>query len=304
MAIILITGGTGLIGKSLSDRLVSEGHEVRILSRNPINSPVIKSFFWDVKSNKIDESAFDNVDHIVHLAGAGIADKRWTKSRKIEIINSRVQSMMLIKSVIQKKQIMLKSFVGASAIGIYGMISSDKIFSETNQGNDDFLTNSCVQWEKAYEGIECMTEKKCVIRIGIVLSNQGGVLTKLLPIFKLGLGSATGKGTQYMPWIHLEDLVSIFHQALFNPKLTGTFNAVASEHVTNKDFSQKLAKSLSKPFFMPNVPEFILYLAFGEMANIMLKGSRISNQKLINSDFIFKYPTLSEALKSFFQVKS
>ena len=299
MAIILITGGTGLVGKALSNRLISEGHEVRILSRNPKSLSKIKSFFWDVKSQKIDESAFDNVEHIIHLAGAGIADSRWTEARKKEIIDSRVNSMTLITSVVKKKQIQLKSFVGASAIGIYGMITSNKIFSETDLGNDDFLTYSCLQWEKSYEEIEHLTQKKCILRIGIVLSDKGGALAKLLPIFKLGLGSPTGSGLQYMPWIHLDDLVSIFHQALFNPKLSGLYNAVAPDHVTNREFSEKLAESLSKPFFMPSVPEFMLHLIFGEMANILLKGSRISDQKLLNSNFVFQYPTLSEALKSF-----
>ena len=299
MAIILITGGTGLVGKSLSNRLISEGHEVRILSRNPKNSSSIKSFFWDVKSKKIDESAFDNIEHIVHLAGAGIADSRWTDARKKEIIDSRVNSMELITNVVKKKQIQLKSFVGASAIGIYGMSTSNHIFSETDTGKNDFLTYSCTKWEKSYDEIGHSSQKKCILRIGIVLSDKGGALSKLLPIFKLGLGSPTGNGLQYMPWIHLDDLVSVFYEAIFNPRLTGTYNAVASEHVTNKEFSEQLAKNLSKPFFMPRVPEFILYVLFGEMANILLKGSRISNQKLLESNFVFQYPTLSEALKSF-----
>lgn len=297
MAIILISGGTGLVGKSLTKHLISKGHEVRILSRNPQSSSGLKSFHWNVEKNEIDEKAFEGVEHIVHLAGSGIADKRWTNARKQDIIDSRVNSMKLITDVVSKKHIQLKSFVGASAIGIYGMTTSEKIYTETDIGKDDFLTQSCAQWENSYHQIQTLSNKSSIIRIGVVLSKDGGALKKLLPLFQLGLGSAVGSGKQYMPWIHIEDLVSVFHEALFNPDYTGIYNAVSSEKTTSDSFSKQLAKSLSKPFFLPNVPAFILKLVFGEMANVLLEGSRISNKKLANANFQFKYPTLSEALR-------
>lgn len=298
MAVILISGGTGLVGKALSNHLLSKGHEIRILSRNPKSTNNIKSFYWDVEKNEIDEKAFDDVKHIVHLAGSGIADKRWTDARKQEIINSRVNSMKLISSIVKKKNIQLKSFVGASAIGIYGMITSDKIFSENDKGQDDFLSQSCMQWENAYQEIQTLSNKNCTIRIGVVLSKDGGALKKLLPLFNIGLGSAVGSGKQYMPWIHIDDLVSVFHEALFNSNYNGIYNAVSSEESTNQSFSKQLAKSLSKPFFLPNVPAFILKIIFGEMANVLLEGSRVNNQKLINSGFQYKFPSLNEALKA------
>lgn len=298
MAKILITGGTGLVGKALTKRLISEGHEVRILSRHPKTTDNIKSFFWDVESQQIDESAFDGIEHVIHLAGSGIADKRWTEARKKDIIDSRINSMKLITEVIKKKNIHLKSFVGVSAIGFYGMITSEKIFSETDNGTDDFLSYTCTQWENSYKEIESLSEKTCVARLGVVLSDNGGALKRLLPLFKLGLGSAVGSGKQYMPWIHIDDLVSVFNEALFNQNFKGTYNAVASEHVTNKEFSKQLAKSLSKPFFLPNIPTFLLKLVFGEMANVLLKGSRVSNQKLLNTGFTFKYLQLSIALNN------
>lgn len=297
MAIILISGGTGLVGKALAKRLILAGHEVRILSRNPKSSNQLKSFYWNVDKKEIDEKAFDGVEHIVHLAGSGIADKRWTETRKLDIIDSRVNSMKLITDVVKKKSIQLKSFVGASAIGIYGMITSEKIYSETDKGADDFLTQSCTQWENSYQEIQSISDKSCIVRIGVVLSKDGGALKKLLPLFNLGLGSAVGSGKQYMPWIHLEDLVTVFYEALFNSNFHGIYNAVSPEETTNQSFSNQLAKSLSKPFFLPRIPAFVLKLAFGEMANVLLEGSRVSNQNLIRTGFQFKYPVLSEALK-------
>lgn len=297
MAIILISGGTGLVGIALTNRLITEGHEVRILSRNPQSSSQLKSFYWNVEKNEIDEKAFDGVEHIVHLAGSGIADKRWTNARKQDIIDSRVNSMKLITDVVKKKNIQLKSFVGASAIGIYGMTTSEKIYTETDTGKDDFLTQSCTQWENSYQQIQTLSPKNCIIRIGVVLSKDGGALKKLLPLFKLGLGSAVGSGKQYMPWIHIDDLVSVFHEALFNPNYRGIYNAVSSEETTNQSFSKQLAKSVSKPFFLPNVPAFALKLVFGEMSNVLLEGSRVCNQKLINTGFQFQFPTLNETLK-------
>lgn len=297
MAVILISGGTGLVGKALAKHLISQGHEVRILSRNPKSSPQLKSFYWNVDKNEIDENAFYGVEYIVHLAGSGIADKRWTKSRKQNIIDSRVNSMKLITSIVKKKNISLKSFVGASAIGIYGMITSEKVFTESDTGKDDFLTQSCAHWENSYHQIQTFSKKSSIIRIGVVLSKDGGALKRLLPLFQLGLGSAIGSGKQYMPWIHIDDLVSVFYEALFNPNYCGTYNAVSSEETTSNSFSKQLAKSLSKPFFLPNIPAFVLKLVFGEMANILLEGSRVSNQNLLKVGFQFKYPNLSEALE-------
>ena len=177
------------------------------------------------------------------------------------------------------------------------MTTSEKIFSEIDNGTDDFLTQSCTKWENSYQQIQTLSSKNCIIRIGVVLSKDGGALKKLLPLFQLGLGSAVGSGKQYMPWIHIEDLVSVFHEALFNSNYNGIYNAVSSEKTTSDFFSKQLAKSLSKPFFLPRVPAFVLKLLFGEMANVLLEGSPISNQKLIHAGFQLKYPAISEALQ-------
>ncbi len=300
MAVILISGGTGLIGKALSNRLLTEGHKVRVLSRNPQAFSQPPAFYWNVEKNEIDEKAFDGVEHIIHLAGSGIADKRWTTKRKQEIIDSRVKSIKLITDIVKRKNIHLASFVGASAIGIYGMTIADKKFTETDKGQSDFLSETCAQWEKAYQEIQLLSDKSCIIRVGIVLSKDGGALKKLLPLFNLGLGSAIGSGKQYMPWIHLEDLIAVFHKSLFNQNYNGTYNAVSSENVTNTTFSKQLATALSKPFFIPPTPAIVLKLMFGEMADMLLSGSSVSNQKLLNAGFRFKFGSLSEAFKDIF----
>jgi len=298
MANILISGGTGLVGSAIAQRLISEGHEVRILSRNPKVSNNVKAFYWNVEKNEIDEAAFDGIEHVVHLAGSGIVDKRWTASRKQDIIDSRVNSIKLITSIIKKKNIQLKSFVGASAVGFYGMVTSEKIFTEKDGGSNDFLSDSCHQWENAYSEIQLLSLKHCVLRIGIVLSLNGGVLKKLLPIFKLGLGSAMGSGKQYVPWIHIEDLVEIFHESLFNKKYNGTYNAVAAEGATNQYFSKQLSIALSKPFILPKVPSFVMKLLLGERADVLLKGSQVSNNRILETGFQFKFPQLLSALKN------
>lgn len=298
MATILITGGTGLIGKALSQSLTQQGHQVRVLSRTPRAGAAVPEFYWNVEKQDIDEKAFDGVEHIVHLAGVGVADKRWTEKRREEIIASRVESMKLITTTVQKKGLRLKSVVGASAIGIYGMGVSEKIFSEDDRGPEDFLWKTCELWERSYDSIQALSEKTCILRIGVVLSEKGGALKRLLPIFKAGLGSPIGNGSQYMPWIHLDDMAALIVESLFNPALEGVYNAVAPEHITNAYFSESIAKALSKPYFMPAIPAFAMKLLYGEMANVLLRGVRASNQKLLNTGFRFTFPELKQALEA------
>lgn len=303
MAIVLISGGTGLIGRALSDALIKKGHEVRVLSRNPKPNTNVKYFYWNVEKGEIDEKAFEGVAHTVHLAGEGIADKRWTKTRKQKIIDSRIESMKLIESVLLKQQIRLKSFVGASAIGIYGMLSSEKIFSESDEGVDDFLSQTCSKWEESYGKSSVYSDRTVILRTGIVLSAQGGALGKMLPVFNWGIGSAIGSGKQYMPWIHIEDMVRIYEEALFNPGFNGIYNAVSSEYIDNYYFSKSLAKAHHKPFFMPKVPALLLKLLYGKMAEMLLTGSRISNKRLVETGFSFKFSTVNQALENLTKLK-
>lgn len=298
MATLLITGGTGLIGKALTKTLMQQGHRVHILSRTPRTGATAPEFYWNVEKQEIDEKAFEGVEHIVHLAGIGIADKRWTEQRKKEIIDSRVDSMKLITDTVEKKAIHLRSLVGASAIGIYGMQPSETIFTENDRGAEDFLWKTCELWERSYDEIRSLSDKTVILRIGVVLSEKGGALKRLLPIFRTGLGSPIGNGKQYMPWIHLDDMVAVIVESLFNPAFDGIYNAVATEHITNAYFSESIAKALSKPFFMPAVPAFAMKLLYGDMANVLLRGSRASNQRLLSTGFRLRFPELKQALEA------
>jgi len=298
MARILITGGTGLIGKALSQSLLAQGHSVHILSRTPRAGTKVPEFYWNVEKQEIDEKALEGVEHIVHLAGIGVADKRWTEKRRQEIINSRVDSMKLITNAVKSKGLRLRSVVGASAIGIYGMGTSEKIFSENDRGPEDFLWKTCELWERSYDSIKALSDKTCILRIGVVLSEKGGALRRLLPIFKAGLGSPIGNGRQYLPWIHLDDMVALIVESLFNPALEGVYNAVATEHITNAYFSESIARALVKPYFMPAIPAFAMKLLYGEMANVLLRGVRASNQRLLDSGFRFRFPELKPALEA------
>jgi len=297
MAKILITGGTGLIGRHLSHYLTGLGHEIVLLSRNPLKEKYrYQVYEWDVNKGFINERAFEGVEHIVHLAGEGIADKRWKAKRKKILIDSRINSTALLYNYIIKLRINLKSFVGASAVGFYGAKTSDLIFKEEDIAATDFLGSVCKAWEDSYLPIKGLSINTSIIRIGNVLAKDGGAYPKIARPFYYGLGSALGSGKQYMPWIHINDLIKVFEEAIFMKLPMGSYNAVASEHVTNLQFSQLLAKSLRKPFFVPNVPAFVLKLVLGEMATIVLNGSRVSNQKLINQGFQFEFPTLEKAL--------
>jgi hypothetical protein len=290
MSKILITGGTGLVGKRLTEMLTDTSHEVVILSRNPKNK---NEFKWDVTKNYIDKKVFRNIDYIIHLAGAGIADKKWTNKRKKIIIDSRVESANLLYSAVQENNITLKGFVSASGIGYYGAITTDKIFEETDTCGNDYLGNVCRKWENAAQQFKTLKVPVTILRTGIVLSKDGGALEKM----KTPVISPLGSGKQYLPWIHIDDLCQMYIDAI-EGKLIGIYNAVAPEHQTSKTFSKTLAKSIKRPFAGISVPSFMLKLMFGDMAIILLEGSRISSKKVKKDNFTFKFKTLKKALNN------
>lgn len=300
MAKVLITGGTGMVGQALTARLLGAGHEVALLSRHPRPSKDsrIREFAWDVHKGIIDAVAFEGVEHIVHLAGAGVADKRWTNKRKQEIIDSRVKSMALLEREVLKYGLQLKSFTGASAVGYYGMITAPTVFTEEDQpATNDFLVECCTLWEQAYANVSAYAARHSVIRIGVVLSREGGALKKMLPLFRSGFGAPLGSGRQYMPWIHLHDIAEVFYQAIFNDNMRGTYNAATPESITNLQFSKAIAQALHKPFMGIAVPAPMLKLLFGEMAGTILEGSRVSCSKLLSTGFRFKYGKVEAALE-------
>ncbi|WP_299157202.1 TIGR01777 family oxidoreductase [uncultured Tenacibaculum sp.] len=293
MAKILITGGTGLIGSYLQTILKENNYTINVLSRNPQNK---NEFYWNISENYIDEKAFNGITHIIHLAGAGIADKRWTNKRKKELIDSRVQSANLLFKKVKEYQIPLKGFISASGIGYYGAVTSDKIFTEEDNPDNDFISTICVKWEKAANQFLNLNIPVTILRTGVVLTKERGALNKMnTPIFL----SALGNGNQYLPWIHVTDLCYLYIEAIKNIEFYGIFNAVAPEHQTNEAFTKVLGKALKKPILPMNAPSFILKTALGEMAYILLNGSRISFQKTIEF-YNFKFPNLKSALNNIY----
>lgn len=297
MSKILITGASGLIGTELSNFLFELGHEIIHISRSNKDGK-FKSYQWDIEKGYLQNGALDDVDHIIHLAGAGIADKRWTPKRKQEIIDSRVKSAELLFNKISKLDQKPKSFISASAVGYYGAVTSDEIFSESDKPGDDFVAKVCKLWEASTKQFSDIGIRTVQLRFGVVLSPNGGALKKMLLPTKLGIGSALGSGKQFFPWIHISDAISAIDKCISDDNMNGAYNLVSPSVYNYNDFAKILAEVLKKPYFMPNVPSFALKLIFGEMANIILEGSRVSPQKLIDSGFTFKYPNLKEALSN------
>ncbi len=295
---VLITGGTGLIGKHLSERLIQSGYRVSVLSRERNNNSKIPVYAWDVEKKTIDNEALENVDYIVHLAGANISERRWTEKRKQLILDSRVKSSNLIFEELKKKNIKLKAFISASAVGYYGAVTSNKIFNETDFAPNDFLGETCRLWEQTTKQFENVGIRTVIIRAGIVLAKEDGALSKMMGPVKMGIGSAIGDGKQYIPWIHIDDICNIFIKAIENDAMHGAYNAVSPDPKTNKEFTKTLAKVLNAPFWFPAIPAFALKLMFGKMSEIFLKGSRVSSDKISATGFQFRFPELEKALKN------
>lgn len=293
---VLITGGTGLIGRALSKKLLTKGYAVSVLSRNRKASDSIQFYCWDVENQTIDKKSLLDVDYIIHLAGAGVADKRWTNKRKKEIIDSRVNSTKLLLKSIDLKNTKIKAFISASGVNCYGTITSEKKFTENDSFAHDFLGRVCELWEEAANEFKNFGIRVVKLRTGVVLSKNGGALEKLVKPIRLGFGSAIGSGKQYMPWIHIDDLCEMYIHSIESAKISSAYNAVAPEHLNNQSFTQKIALSLNKRIWLPKVPSIILKLILGDMSKIITEGSRVSSEKISQTGFLFKYPTLDLAL--------
>ena len=268
MAQVLISGGSGLVGKTLCRKLQTKGYDVAILSRT--NNNEFKTYLWNPAKNEIDPAAISTSDYIIHLAGSNIAEKRWSKSRKELILDSRVKSANLIFNEVKKQNKELKAFISASGVGYYGAITSEEVFTEENRVANDFLGQTCAKWESSATQFETLNIRTTILRTGVVLNKQGGALSKMSIPIKLGLASALGNGNQYLPWIHIDDLCEIYIKAIEDKDVNGIFNAVAPDFQTNKSFTQTLAKTLNKPYCLPNTPSFLLKFILGEMSVIIL----------------------------------
>ena len=305
---VLITGGSGLVGTRLTEILIKRGFTVSHLGRrkvvridtklqNTVGGKDIKNYYWDIKNGTIDEKALLEADYLVHLAGAGIADENWSEERKKEIIESRTKSIDLIVSKLKVLPHRIISCASASGIGYYGADTGDEHISEQHTSGIDFVADCCIQWEAAADKIQALGIRTVKLRTGIVLSEKGGALPRLTQPVRWGVGAALGTGKQWQSWIHLDDLCELFIKSLTDKQMTGVYNAVAPNPVTNHDLTKISAQVLNRPFWMPNVPEFALKLAFGEMASIVLGGSYVLNQRIkLETDFDYKFVEVRGAL--------
>jgi len=296
MAKILITGGSGLLGKAISGILLDKNHEVAWLSRDGGQYGSIKKYRWDIKTKFIDPAAFSGTGHIIHLAGAGIMDARWSRKYKKEIINSRVKSAELLFNTMVKTGTSLKSFIGTSAVGFYSTELPEVKAMETDVSGNDFLARVCVAWEEAYGAFQQKNIRTLIFRTGVILSADGGAFPKLKAPLKLGVAPIFGDGRQYFPWIHISDAAQAYVYALFETGISGTFNLAASETPTNREFAEALAKKSGRKVLFPQVPYWLLRMAMGERASTLTTGKNISNRKLMRSGFTLNYPYLANAL--------
>lgn len=294
-ATVLITGGNGLVGNHLSGKLTEKGFKVVILSRTNYNEPGRTYCLWDPRRNEIDMKALSEADYIIHLAGANIGEKRWTKRRKKELEDSRVKTAGLILEKIKESNRKPKAFISASGTGYYGAVTSEKIYHEDDISGGDFTGELCRKWEEAAGRFEETGIRTVIIRTGIVLSEKGGALGRMALPARIGLASALGKGSQYMPWIHISDLCAIYLKAIEDEAMRGPYNAAAPEQCTNKQFVRGLAKALGRPFRRLNVPSLVMKILFGEMSEILLEGSRVSSEKISKTGYRFRFPSLEDA---------
>jgi len=294
---VLITGGTGLIGTRLTELLIEQGYKVKLLSRNKREIPNVEVYQWDIEKSIIDNEAFKNTDYIIHLAGSGIADEKWTDERKKDIINSRTESAQLLFDHLKANNNTVKAIISASGIGIYGGDSGSSLMKEDSTYGSDFLAETCIVWEKSLEQFETLGLRRVSIRIGIVLSEKGGALPKLIEPIKLGAGSALGSGKQIMSWIHIDDVCNMFIHALKNEEMHGAYNAVSPTPVSNETFTKIAAKVLHRWKLPFNVTAKAIQLLFGEMSIAILSNNNVSNEKVVKTGFNYKFIQLEEALR-------
>ncbi|WP_034044275.1 TIGR01777 family oxidoreductase [Wocania ichthyoenteri] len=295
---VLITGATGLIGQEIVKLCHEKGIAVNYLttSKSKIKKAEnYQGFYWNPKTQDIDASCFGAVDAIIHLAGATVS-KRWTPAYKEEIISSRINGTRLLINTLKGEPHSIKQVVSASAIGVYPD-SLIHYYDETfNDFDDSFLSDVVQKWEHAVDGFSqvCITVSK--VRIGLVLSNKGGALQEMVKPIKFGLGAAFGSGKQWQSWVHINDLARIFLYVLEN-KLSGIYNGVATNPVTNLELTKTIAKALGKPLFLPNIPKFFMKLALGDMHTLLFDSQRVSSKKIEDKGFQYEAHHLQSALE-------
>jgi uncharacterized protein (TIGR01777 family) len=292
---ILIAGGSGLIGTRLTNILVAKGYTVAHLTRKTSPNAICQQYIWDVENGTIDDQAILEADYIINLAGAGIADARWTIARKALIISSRAQSAALIRSSILRLKKQPKAYISAAAIGFYGD-SGSKMVDESSVSGEGFLAESCVAWEAATQSLQDAAPRVVTLRIGIVLSTLGGALQKTIAPLRLGVASYFGNGAQYYSWIHIDDVCHAFIKAVEDVNVNGIYNAVSPNPISNKNFTKVLQKCFGGFSLLLPAPNFVLRILLGEMADVVITGTNTSATKLLKTDFQFQFSDLSDAL--------
>lgn len=297
---ILITGATGLVGKRLVALLHHMGHGVSVLSRKKAAITGAKVFLWDVYKQTIDPKCMDGIDTIIHLAGEPIAEKKWTKERKQQIIDSRVLSTQLLYQTIRETNAAVKHFISASAVGYYGD-REDEILHETSGVGTGFMAECCKLWEDAVDEGQSLGIRIAKLRIGFILARKEGALVSLDRPIRFFAAAPLGSGNQWIPWVHIDDIVSMFLTALEDPNFNGAYNACAPFPVTNASLTRSIAKALNRPVWPFKVPEKVLEMILGKMSAVVTLSTNTSAQKLLDSGFIFKYTHLEDALADIYR---
>ena len=301
MHTVLITGGTGLVGKALTKALIKNGYHVIILTRS-LNEKLPSDnqgyALWDVKKKMIDIAAVQSADYIIHLAGAGVVEKKWTIEYRKEIVESRTESSALLIHALQNNPNKVKAVISASAIGWFGAdAEKNNPFNETAAADPGFLGQTCRLWEESIDPVTTLGKRLVKLRIGIVLSNEGGALAEFKKPIHFGIASILGKGQQMVSWIHIDDLCRMFIKAIENENLQGSYNAVAPEPVSNKNLTIVLAKAMNGRSYIPiHVPAFVLKLMMGERSIEELKSTTVSCRKILDTGFEFDYNTIEQAV--------
>ena len=299
---ILVTGATGLIGRALCQRLADEGHTVTILSRHPREEVRFRAFQWDPLGGPPPADSLEGADAVIHLAGEPVAGGRWTSALKRRIRESRISGTRNLIAGIGAAAVRPKVLVAASAVGFYGD-RGDEILDERASPGQGFLGEVCVEWEREANRAGDLGLRVAEVRIGVVLSDAGGALPRMLPAFRLGVAGDLGSGRQWFPWVHIDDVVGIFRHALMTDLVRGPMNAAAPGIVTNAGFTRALARELHRPSFL-SAPAFALRLLFGEMATILLGSQRVIPGVALETGYRFRYPELNEALRDLINAKA
>lgn len=303
MKTILITGGSGMVGRRLSGLLIGKDYKVIWLSRERYVKAEIPRYRWDYRKGEIDTEAVEQADVIIHLAGSNLGDGPWTRVKKQRIVESRVQTAKLLLDTVQKINKKPETFISASAVGFYGLDTGERVFTEKdNPARSDFLSRTCRKWEaEAFRFQDELGIRTVVMRTGLVISGESEAFSKMRIPIRFGLGAPLGSGRQYLSWIHIDDLCNLYLRAVEDSAMQGVYNAVAPESTTNAGFMKTLAKGMKRPFFMPPIPAFLLRLVMGKASDMVLYGSPVSSQKAVDAGYQFLYPTAQEAITATLQ---